>query len=524
MKKQNVVFSVSGVIIFIAIIVFVNLISQYLFIRLDFTQGGIYSITKSTKKILRNLPEKVLVKAYFTQQLPPEYSNNYRYLADLLDEYKTYSRGKISYEFIDPAKSKDRMNEVYSLGIMPVKFQQIEQDKYEVREGFMGIAFLCNDKTEVIPFVKNAEGLEYDITSKIKKLISSELKTVAFITGHNEITDQMPQEFSQYISQNYNSRQIDLKTGLVSPEISCLVIAGPKRPLTDTELFVLEQFIMSGKPVGLMIDSYEVNFQNFYVQPVNSGINKLLEYYGIRIIPGLVIDAQNQRIAIQSNQGGFNMQNIVNYPYMPLVTDLKRQSPILRNLDAITLPFVSPVEIVGIQALNVTVLAKSSTKSYLNDKTLYSVSPYEDFRVIKDLKQGPFNLAVLIEPKPKIMWKSYYSDKMTPELQKLCGSSLPVLETQNLGRIVFIPSSSFISRDPAFFMNTLDWLAQDESMISIRSKETGMKPLRNVPIVIRYLLKYFAVFIMPVLVILAGFVLFKRRKLIRKTKEEQYLN
>jgi gliding-associated putative ABC transporter substrate-binding component GldG len=520
MKKERLLFSITTVVIFIAIMVFVNLISQYVFLRFDCTAGNIYSITKPTKKILRSLEDRILIKVYFTKELPPEYANNYKYLEDLLSEYKTYSHGKIKVEYVDPSASKDRQNEAYQLGIPPIKFQQISRDKYEVKEGFMGLAFLYNDKTEVIPVVKSIEGLEYDITSRLKKLIGKELKTIGFTSGHRET--QLTPEFNEFVYRNYNSRQIDLKTMMVPQDISCLIVIGPKDKMGDKELFAIEQFVMTGKPIGLLIDSFDINYQYFYAQKIEPGFDAFLQYYGIRILPELVIDALNQRIAIQSQQGGYQVQNIVNYPMIPMVQDLNKNTALVRNLDGVGLPFVSPIEVGTKEDLKIDIVAKSSKNSWVKSNMM-SVNPYNtNFNLAKEDKLGPFNLAVIIEPKPQVTWKAYYADKMTKEITDYCKGAIPVTETQTLGRIFVCSTAQFATRDPGFLMNILDWLAQDEDLISIRAKATETRALRQVPYGLAVIIKILDIFLVPALVIFAGFVLYKRRKIVRKQKEEFY--
>lgn len=52
----------------------------------------------------------------------------------------------------------------------------VENDKFEVREVYMGLVFHYMDKTETIPVVQNTQGVEYDITSTLKKISSIGMK------------------------------------------------------------------------------------------------------------------------------------------------------------------------------------------------------------------------------------------------------------------------------------------------------------------------------------------------------------
>ena len=55
-----------------------------------------------SKDIVSNLDDKLLVKAYFSDNLPPPYNNLRRQVQDILDDYRSYSDGNMNYEFLNP--------------------------------------------------------------------------------------------------------------------------------------------------------------------------------------------------------------------------------------------------------------------------------------------------------------------------------------------------------------------------------------------------------------------------------------
>lgn len=172
---------ITNLAIFIAIIVFVNLVSISIFHRFDFSQGRIYSLTDASKETVKSLKDRLVVKAYFTKNLPGEYADSRRYVQDLLSEYQAYSRGKLRFEFIDPSNEEKLKEEAQKNRIRPVQMQVLENDKMEIREVYMGMAFLYQDETETIPLIQNTQGLEYNITSTIKKISSFGMKKLHFM-------------------------------------------------------------------------------------------------------------------------------------------------------------------------------------------------------------------------------------------------------------------------------------------------------------------------------------------------------
>jgi len=85
------------------ILVLINVISINIFFRIDLTGNKIYTLSSASKTLVNNLDDKLVVKAYFTDNLPSPYNNTRRYLKEILDDYKNYSNGNFQYEIISPS-------------------------------------------------------------------------------------------------------------------------------------------------------------------------------------------------------------------------------------------------------------------------------------------------------------------------------------------------------------------------------------------------------------------------------------
>lgn len=507
MKRKKILFSFTSIFLLFAIIVFINLISLHIFKRIDFTKGKIYSLSKSSKKMVKTLPDRIIINAYFTKDLPVEYAENRKYLHDLLTEYRIYSKGKIKFKFIDPAEDKDALNEVRSVGILPIRFTQIQKDKYEVKEGYMGISFLYGDNKEIIPVVQSIETLEYDITSRIKKLISPTKKTVGIITGHKET--ELPQELSTKISNIYQLKTVNIKKENIPEDVSSIIIVEPKEKFAESDLSIIEQFILKGKPAGFLLNMFDVNMTNFWSRKLDLGLDEFFANYGIKILKGFVLDWQNARISVRSQQAFFVIENIVEYPLFPIATILSKTNPIVKEKNNLPLLFVSPIEITPKDDLEIEPIVKSSPKSWFRDD-IYSVNPFMDFSPKKGKSaKGPFNLAVTINSKPKKTYKAYLTKVSTYVAS-------PIYESTKLGRIFLITTAKFIDQDHALFLNILDWLTEDEDLINIRSKGTGLRILKNIPYGLRIVYKYSNIFFPPLCVVLFGVFKWRYRSSIRK--------
>ena len=86
--------SVPAAILFIALVL-LNLIARNWYDRYDLTDTKMYSLSSSTKQVIKRIDDLLNIKVYFSDNLPGEYGNNRRYLQDILEEYAAISKGNI---------------------------------------------------------------------------------------------------------------------------------------------------------------------------------------------------------------------------------------------------------------------------------------------------------------------------------------------------------------------------------------------------------------------------------------------
>ena len=94
-KKNFIIYSI---VLFASLVVF-NMISWNMFFRWDLTDNKMYSLSESSKSVVSKIDDRLIMKVYFSDNLPGEYGNNERYLQDILEEYAAYSNGNIYFEF-----------------------------------------------------------------------------------------------------------------------------------------------------------------------------------------------------------------------------------------------------------------------------------------------------------------------------------------------------------------------------------------------------------------------------------------
>ncbi|MEA2081255.1 MAG: Gldg family protein [Elusimicrobiota bacterium] len=473
-KKRN-----TASFIFLGMLVVANYFSSYYFFRIDMTASKSYSLSKASKKTAKAFEEPVFIKAYFNDDLPAQYMNVKNYLSDLLQEYKSYNRAKIKYEFKDPSGNPGIMKEAGAAGLFSVQFTKIAADKYEVNDGYMGLVMYYGDRKEVIPYVKDTSGLEYMLTSSFKKLLDPRRRKIALIKAFGSLDFAENAELEALIKENYDIEEI--KPGDSADGFSAALLISPRDEMKDAGLEWFHS-ISEKLPAGIFVDRLTVPSDTFYGVKNKCDFAKLLAPYGVKLYDGTVLDEQNQRIGVQQQRGWFTISNIVNYPPLVAVTNFSK-SPVSSRMERAVLPYVSAFEIDKSTVSGVEAFVFSSKKSWLDTITVFN--PLQKFIKPVNAPQGPFALGVTVVKEP--------------------------LRLVVLGTSRFIDSTVAKDRSNlSFFLNVVDWLVQDTDLIEIRNKGVTFRPLKKISDSRRMLFKYINIFGSSLVLLFAGLIVWKR--------------
>jgi len=527
MNKRTII---TNLIIFVAIVIFINLVSLSLFTRLDLSKGNIYSLSKASKQVAKDLEDRLVIKAYFSKNLPGEYADARRYTQDLLAEYQAYSRGKLRFEFLDPSDEENLKEEAGKNQIFPVQMRVVENDKLEIREVYLGLAFIYQDKTESIPLVQNTRGLEYDITKLIKKITAQGMKKLAYFqtTPVDEMAQMQGMQnpgdvhatVRQMLSEGYEVSVTDLYQP-IDPAVSLMVFSGVSDSLTADQLYNLDQFIMSGRNVVFFQDRIATDIQTQQANAIESNLFDLLRSYGIFIKTNLVTDAQCGQVQIQRQQGMFRFMTPVNYPFFPVINNVNKENMIVKNLDQMQLIFASELDTLRLkegQSFEPLLFTSRNSGEVKAPRLDISVSGYMNANL----------RAMLIDP-PKTVagiytgtFESHFKDNA------LYIDGLPMTSD---ARILVVADADFIKDTGGagvkgnldFAMNAVDFMASEGTLIEIRSRETEFKPLKEISTTSRKVVKWINILLPTLLLILIGVIRYrndiKRRNFIGELYE-----
>ena len=528
------------ILVVFGIIVLINFLSSRRFVRADLTAEKRYTISQSTKKVLKRLDDIVTIDAYFSRQ-PARVAQIRQSVRDMLEEYRAFSKN-LQINFIDPAAEDEAQKQkLRFMGIPEVQVNVIEKDKAEVANVYMGIAILYADKKEVLPVVQTTANLEYDLTSAILKVTSKEVKTIGFLTGHDEIDvfDQAFGPLRQELSKQYDVRKVPIDAGkAIDADVATLVIAGPKKELTEREKYEIDQFIMRGGRVCFLIDPVLIQYEGLNVNPLKTGLNNLLEHYGVKLNDNLVLDVSmgqlvySQGFMTVTTGYAYFVKVLKEYRYRTGETSdgLSQDSIITNQLESLTLHWASSLELLpqGDPSVETIVLAKTSRGGW-TAQSPYNISPTDrQFQPPASVQQA-HTVAVSLSG----VFKSFYAGKTIPPVESSesdeAVTAKPAEEERTTKtdseatQIVVVGNSQFLQQSQRdgqlFFLNTVDWLTLGEELINIRSHGATNRPLKEISESEKFFLKFISIAGVPILVVAFGLVRFFLRRRAKRLVE-----
>jgi len=507
-KKKN---DILEYVLLIAILVFLNIILSEQFFRLDFTKDKRYSISPVSEKVITSLDDDMYVEIFLDGDLNPDYERLKKSIKEKLDQFKAYSNNRFEYRFIDPSAEPDKQlrERGYTLivqrGVQPKYF--LDEKNGEKTEKFIFPGAVVSYKGNETPvlFLKGnkvqseeqqlnqaVEGVEFELLKAIRKLTNKEYKSIAIVNGHGEPDPEHLEDITTALNDFYSVERVHLDSLNALKKFDMVMIVGPEKPYTETEKFILDQFIVSGGKAMFIYDAVDIrkdslqNGETFGLQR-NLNLDDLLFKYGVRMNQSVVEDANCAKTVIQTGLNG-EMQAI-NFPYYPVIYQFG-QHPIVKNMDAVIVRFSGTIDTVKAEGIRKTILVHTSQQS-----RELSVPFRIDLDMLKkDVDPSTFNggnktIACLLEGSFTSLYKNRPTpiagvnvvSNVKPSGILVCSDLDMIRNEYDSRRHIPVPlgydrDMRYIFSNKEFVMNAVDYL-MDEQMILVRDKEIVLRPL-----------------------------------------------
>lgn len=464
--------------------------------RLDTTAAGTWSLSEASKETVRELDETLEIVGYFSEELPAQFASTESYVRDILSEYEAAS-SKVRVRFVNPETDEEK-EQAQEDGVPLAAWPDISSDRRGTVQGFAGLAFHYLGETRSIPTVESVEGLEYTITMKIKELIGAET-VVGVVSGHGspalsappqQMPGQPPAASLRYLRAAlppyYSLREVDLSSD-ISDDLDALLIIAPTEAFSEDELRRLNDFVMSGKSLGIFGAGAQVELQGQLGPTVGTedmGLNGLLSQWGVELQGDLVLDCFYDcgRVPVQQQTPFGTLQVPSPYPPMPTIpfSEENETHPAIYRLSSDQLPFVSSLEVGSApDGVTATVLGESSQHSWRESAPNITPRVQEQWRPTGD--SGPFSVLVALEG----TFPSAFSDASASESP----DTARVLISGSADYFMFRPAltSQFpppeqlnpqqLQRIFALALNNIDWLAAESELVALRAKSVDDPPI-----------------------------------------------
>lgn len=581
------------------------------------TEGLEYKITSTIQKMnnkisaLLNLPEKI--KIYLLQSSSLNQISQVVNLKGLdglknemiriVDQLRQKTYDQIEFIFVDPTTQSTDPEFLGRFARFRLEWPELKNPSGQVLapagHGILALGLAYGSKSiERQLLSKNLKltnrGLEeqFEITDAktIQSVIEDNLdnlidinEDIGYLSSHGalplsaalppQLQMMRPQQESlsnlnAIITNTYSVKQVNLKDEEIPESVDTLIIAGPKENFSDWELLQIDQFLMKGKSLAIFADSFnEIQPQRRQMSgmnqpvyiPLNTGLEKLLNHYGLKVNKSYVLDENCYR-----SQGGLNQESMPYY-FIPIIKNenINHDLPFMENIKQMVMMKISPLEpideTIKKNSLKLRPLFSSTDRSWEMSGRInlmpWAMRPPADG---KDRKKR--ELAYILEGE----FPSYFADKQIPEkprkeekeddkadnekaddkdkkeekkpdlIKSQLKKDVDILRKGKPGKILLIGSSQILKNNiidqngeapnSVFVINALDYLNNREDMAVMRSKNQTFNPLRDSSAFAKRVIKVVNIGGLPVFFILFGVLIWLRRKTKRRAIQAMFDN
>lgn len=519
------------IIALLALVIF-NVLSAFLFFRIDLTAEKRYTLSTATQKLLADVDDDIHVNVYLTGDLPPGFKRLENAVRETLDEFAARADQPVTYRFIDvdavtETEAKNKLIEqLVQKGLQPTNLFDNEGGKRTEKLIFPGaIVSYKGQETPVLLLKGNKaaskeeqlnqsfEGVEYALASAIRKLTqpAGSRRRVGLLAR----TKVPPSRFSDLLAsvqETYDLFYVDLTKPAPIANLDVLLVPKPDQPFTDDDLFKIDQYVVKGGRAVFFVDGARVDsvgVEGTFAQPLNLNLDELFFQWGVRVNRDVVKDLSSNVIPLNvGNMGDKPNIQLVPWRFYPVINNFGTGpassgsvNPIVRNLDAVLARFASTIDTVRAQGVGNSAIRKTPlllTSPYTQLRQAPVVVAYNEARQQPDPRTyngGVRLIGCLLEGK----FRSLYANQILPGDPRapgykadgvasrviVCSDGDLVVNDVDYRRQTPYPlgfdrytRQTFANKD--FALNAIDYLADPEGVIEARNRQITLRPLDKI--------------------------------------------
>jgi gliding-associated putative ABC transporter substrate-binding component GldG len=536
----------------------INIIGSIVGRRIDMTKDHRYSLATGTTRFLEskeNIENRISLQIYLEGNLPAELKSFQNALKDKLKDFKYIAGNRIEFVFIDPnngtkEEQQDLKIQLYDQGrgILPMEIiytKDGEQRQVMLWPGAK-MTYSANGivKENVVQFLPGTKpgnpynlagmtdmiemglnNLEYNLISNMRRLTQTEKQRIGFLQGHGELNYQETQRARALIAPYFSIADISLNDSISAlDDIDGLVIADPKKPFTDRDLYLIDQFLMRGGKLMCFLNTLSLDEDTLMARGTshttrkNLILDRMLYDYGLKINENYVVDVNcAPKIVPYADQ--------TYIPWFFSILATPSAHPITRNIEPVYLKYANELQFVKMDNLALTPILTTSTNS---NKT--GLAPFVslgfpmNFGRNPELVQNPDDEVnkICVAGLAEGFFRSHFENRVVPEfVNRLNNKNIPKKyhyksKSENESKVLVVGNGKFIfnrydsmpnpkglgyvympsqyndlKMDPElvqrriplyhgnqeFFQNIVDYMMGDNSVLDIRSRQIEIKKI-----------------------------------------------
>lgn len=511
-----------GLVLFVILNVGLYFIPNY---RIDFTSDKRYTLSDYTINLLKGMKDEapLNINIYLSGELNYGFQRLQDATLNLLNDYNRYVNSSLDIKLKNVYQSESSASEIYEAmaerGMPGIILNEIDREGKASKKIIYPYAQISNGKdTLVVPLLKNVagytaeeninasiEGLEFEFTDAIRLLSQDASKSVAFIEGHNEISRTYVYDAEEVLSKYYtvNRGQIGNEINILD-NFDAVIIAGPLSKYSETDKYILDQYIMSGGKILWLIDGAFYSHQDLaqlgHSASMKNDVNldDMLFSYGVRINPDLIQDSQCISTYLMSD-GGAQSASVVPSYFQPLLIPSQNFS-ITKNIRDVKAGFASSIDIVNNSSAVIKhILLTTSANTHLvkvPDMIDFDIAKIQNNKDYFDQQfvpvavslEGVFTSVFQNREMPDSIKADNYKTKNTSEKTKMIvvsSSDIITNEIQGQGQSSQVlpmgydrvSQQHFGNRD--LIVNAVNWLTGDDALMQLRTKQQKLYVLNK---------------------------------------------
>lgn len=540
-------------------------LTQLRLFRIDFTAEQRYTLSPVSIRVLEKIDQPLLAEIYLEGELPAGFRRLKMAIEEKLGDLRQVGNKSIILRNIDPYKEvpakdrKDYFDQLFKHGIVPTDLRIKTEQGITTKLVFPTVVLHYGDKSLVLNLLKNdpsqpaeenlnrsIEMLEYEFMNGIRTLMREKPVHVAFLEGHQEADSLQLYDIAAALSRSFAVSRVNCEQLLTNKDsVKVLVVAGPQAKFPERDKLILDQYLMKGGQLIWLIDPVKVSLDSLsegmttLALPLELNLSDQLFHYGVRLNSDLIQDAECLKIRVNTAPVGTAPNySLAQWFFSPLLHPAQSH-PVGKNVNPVVAEFISSLDTVGERPeIRKQVLLRSSNFSRRNQVPMQvslgmiDVVPSRDFFNKANLVAG-----ILLEGK----FTSVYQNRMLDQTgfpidYKIVKESIPVkmalfsdggLLTNKVNRTTKEPLFSTLGYDRVskitygnrdFFLNLVQYLADDVSLFELRGKSWQLRLLDKIKVNTQDNLYRWLNLLLPLTILLVGGLLFAW---IRRTKNEK---